>query len=96
MRVIETRIAHGRGIDQGRDLSKVFGAEPVKGADVRILELSEELDNITRLVSSIPGRKYRVKHSRCTSRGVMSWSPTVLKLAGSEPLHYMPEVITPS
>ena len=57
MRVIETRIAHGRGIDQGCNLSKVFSAEPVKDVDVRILELSEELDDIIRSVSFIPGRK---------------------------------------
>jgi hypothetical protein len=51
VRVVQTRIAHGRGIDQGRDFSEVVGTELVKCAGIRILELSQVLDGIVRSVS---------------------------------------------
>ena len=51
VRVVQTRIAHGRGIDQGCNFSEVFGTELVKCAGVRILELSQVLDRIVRSVS---------------------------------------------
>ena len=43
VRVIETRIAHGWSVDQGRNLSKVFGTELVESVDVDVLKLREEL-----------------------------------------------------
>jgi hypothetical protein len=51
VRVVKARIAYGRGVDQGRDFSEVFGAELVKDADVRIFELSEELDGTYRTIN---------------------------------------------
>ena len=54
VRVVEARIAHGRGINQRRDFSEVLCAELVEDADIRILELREELESTTRLLPFIP------------------------------------------
>lgn len=54
MRVAKACIAHSRSIDQGCDFSEVLSAKLVEDVDVRISELREELDIITRLTSFIP------------------------------------------
>ena len=48
MRIVETRITHSWGIDQGGDFSEVLGAEFVKSVDVRILKLGQVLGKRTR------------------------------------------------
>jgi len=48
VRVVETRVAHSWSIDQGGNFGQVFGTELVKSVDIRILELREELDRVTR------------------------------------------------
>lgn len=48
MRVAKARIAHSRGIDQRCNFGEVLGAELVENVGVRILELRQELDSITR------------------------------------------------
>jgi len=51
MRVVNARIAHSRGINQWRNFGEVFSTELVENVGVRILELSQKLDSITRSAS---------------------------------------------
>ena len=48
VRVVEARITHSWGIDQGGDFSEVLGTEFIEGVDVRILELGQVLGKIIR------------------------------------------------
>jgi len=52
VRVVEARITHSWGIDQGGDFREVLGAEFVKGVDVRIPKLGQVLGRIVR--ESVP------------------------------------------
>lgn len=46
--VVETGVAHSRGVYQGGNFGKVVSAQLVEHVDVRILELGEELEGFTR------------------------------------------------
>lgn len=95
--VAKARIAHGRGVDQGRDFSEVFGAELVKDADVRVFELSEELDGIGPLISFTPlDRKSHVGHSRCISQAGRSWTVTAPTSVGNGSRRQRREATDPS
>lgn len=96
VRIVETRIAHGWGVDQGGDFSEMLSAEPVEHADVRIFELREELDDTTQSTSLVPSQKHHVKHSQYTSQAMRLWSVTAPGHAGSESLHRRREVVDPS
>jgi len=60
MRVVEARITHGRGINQGGDFSEVFGAEFVKNVDVRILKLGQVLGKRIRESAQMLGTLHQV------------------------------------
>ena len=55
VRIAETSVAHGWGVDQGCNFSKVLCAEFVENVDIGVLELREELDGVARSALQTPG-----------------------------------------
>ena len=82
VRVVEARITHSWGIDQGGDFGEVLGAKFVESVNVRIFELGQVL-----------GKSYgnrfefsswdHIRYLRCTSQAGSLWTAAVPENDGS-------------